>query len=257
MAEYTKSNYKTLYGSSGATFPNNTTGQISEADVRQFGEDTADSFVGFADLNPITASGTDTYTASCISTPSSYSNGRLFLVLFTNANTGAATLNVNSLGAKAITKNGTVALVAGDIVAGAIYQLAYDGTQFQIVGSLGNATPTSGTYSPTFTGTVNIDSISAATWQYMRVGNIVTVSGIASIDPTSAGANTQFRISLPISSNLASAGQCVGTSCLCSSTNSRAGMVVGDSTNDEAVVVTVSSSTGSEAHSIHFTYLIV
>lgn len=51
-------------------------------------------------------------------------------------NTGAATINVNSLGAKAITKNGTTALNDGDIAAGSVVTITYDGTQFQLQGNV-------------------------------------------------------------------------------------------------------------------------
>ncbi|KQC03902.1 MAG: hypothetical protein APR55_06665 [Methanolinea sp. SDB] len=51
-----------------------------------------------------------------------------------NPNTGASTLNVNSLGAKALRKNGVDALAAGDIQAGQIVLVIYDGTYFQIIG---------------------------------------------------------------------------------------------------------------------------
>jgi hypothetical protein len=51
-------------------------------------------------------------------------------------NTGATTVNVSGLGAKAITKreNGTnTALESDDMVIGKSYVIAYDGTQFQLV----------------------------------------------------------------------------------------------------------------------------
>lgn len=58
----------------------------------------------------------------------------------TNANTDGATLTVNSLTAKAITKaaSGAVntALSTGDILAGQIVKCVYDGTQFQIISRL-------------------------------------------------------------------------------------------------------------------------
>jgi hypothetical protein len=41
-------------------------------------------------------------------------------------------VNVSGLGAKAITKNGTTALVAGDVPSGALVAIIYDGTQFQL-----------------------------------------------------------------------------------------------------------------------------
>ena len=45
MAQRTKVEYKALYGTTGTTFPDNTTGEISESDMRQFGEDQADTFM--------------------------------------------------------------------------------------------------------------------------------------------------------------------------------------------------------------------
>lgn len=45
MSQLNRISYKNLYGSSGTTFPDNTSGQISEGDMRQFGEDQADSFL--------------------------------------------------------------------------------------------------------------------------------------------------------------------------------------------------------------------
>jgi hypothetical protein len=50
-----------------------------------------------------------------------------------SANTGASTINVNGLGVKNITKQGTTALANGDILAGAIYALLYDGTEWQLL----------------------------------------------------------------------------------------------------------------------------
>lgn len=78
------------------------------------------------------ASGTDTYVITLAPVPAAYVAGNAYNVVFTNANTGAATINVNTLGAKAITKNGTAPLVVGDIVAGKTYHIVYDGTRFQI-----------------------------------------------------------------------------------------------------------------------------
>lgn len=44
MTLLSKTAYKTLYSNSSGTFADNTTRDISEADLRQFAEDTADSF---------------------------------------------------------------------------------------------------------------------------------------------------------------------------------------------------------------------
>lgn len=56
---------------------------------------------------------------------------------FTNG--GAATIAVDGLTAKALTKNGTTALASGDIVSGQFYIIAYDGTRFQVLGALSGA----------------------------------------------------------------------------------------------------------------------
>jgi hypothetical protein len=61
---------------------------------------------------------------------------------------------------------------------------------------------TSGTYTPTLTGVVNVAASAPFACMYTRVGSIVTVSGILSIDPTAAATFTSIRISLPIASNL-------------------------------------------------------
>ncbi|ABC76443.1 hypothetical protein [Syntrophus aciditrophicus] len=50
-----------------------------------------------------------------------------------NANTGAATLNVDGLGAVAVKKKGGVTLVAGDIPVDGIAVVAYDGTCYQLL----------------------------------------------------------------------------------------------------------------------------
>jgi hypothetical protein len=48
------------------------------------------------------------------------------------ANTGAATININGLGAVALKKNGSSALEANDILSGQIVTIAYDGTNYQL-----------------------------------------------------------------------------------------------------------------------------
>lgn len=81
----------------------------------------------------VTAAGTDTYTATFSKDILLvYFNMMRLRVKFTNANTGASTLNINGLGAIAIRKNVSAALALGDILAGGIYHLHYDGTNFQL-----------------------------------------------------------------------------------------------------------------------------
>jgi hypothetical protein len=119
----------------------------------------------------IVATGTDTYTATYSPALTSYTDGLSVLVRFTNANTGAATLNLNSLGAKSIVKGVSSALVAGDIPAGTTLYLSYDGTNFVIVGS--NMVNNPINWTPSFTGFSTPPTPAFA--EYFLVGKMCTV----------------------------------------------------------------------------------
>jgi hypothetical protein len=62
-----------------------------------------------------------------------YVAGQTFRFLASGANTTAVTVAVSGLVAKALTKNGTTALVAGDIPSASMVSVTYDGTRFIIV----------------------------------------------------------------------------------------------------------------------------
>jgi hypothetical protein len=78
-------------------------------------------------------SGADTITAVGAPTVAAYAAGQMFYFVAAGANTGAVTINIDSLGAKNITRDGTTALAAGDIQSGEVCVIVYDGTQFQLV----------------------------------------------------------------------------------------------------------------------------
>lgn len=63
-----------------------------------------------------------------------YAAGQKFWFLASGANTGATTVAISGLSAKAVRKNGTTALVANDLLSGAMIGLEYDGTNFQLLG---------------------------------------------------------------------------------------------------------------------------
>lgn len=102
-------------------------------------------------------SGSDTITATAPFTLSAYAAGQGFQFVAAGSNTGAVTINIDGLGAKSITKNGTNPLAVGDITIAQVVDIVYDGTQFQMT----NARPvagivvamqaftSSGTYTPT------------------------------------------------------------------------------------------------------------
>lgn len=80
--------------------------------------------------------GNDTYVVTLSPVPASYAAGMVVRMKPDTANTGAATINVNNLGAKSILKNGAAALLDNDITANTIVTLVYDGTQFILQGTV-------------------------------------------------------------------------------------------------------------------------
>lgn len=68
-----------------------------------------------------------------------YTAGVLVQFKATNANTTTSTVNVNGLGVQTIKKLGGTDLASGDISAGMIVELEYDGTNFQMLNPVGNA----------------------------------------------------------------------------------------------------------------------
>ena len=72
-----------------------------------------------------TASGTNTYVATISGGPATLKDGAQIILKLTNANTNTSTLNLNSLGAKAIKLNGT-ALASGDLPANVYMLFTYN-----------------------------------------------------------------------------------------------------------------------------------
>lgn len=75
-----------------------------------------------------------------LTSASAYTYGRVYVFKAPHTNTTNATLNINGLGQKAITRAGSVALVAGDIVVEQMILVVYDGTRFQMLNPSSQAT---------------------------------------------------------------------------------------------------------------------
>lgn len=89
-------------------------------------------------INSLLGSVTGTNTIAATATPAvtAYATGATYSFVAVNTNTGAATLSIDGLAAKSITKNGSVALTAGDIQAGKLTWVEYDGTTFQLLNNI-------------------------------------------------------------------------------------------------------------------------
>lgn len=79
------------------------------------------------------AGANDTYVITLSPVPTSYTAGMVVHFKANTANTGACTLNVNSLGAKTIKRDVSVDLDTGDILANQLVTVIYDGTNFQMI----------------------------------------------------------------------------------------------------------------------------
>jgi len=91
-----------------------------------------------------TTGSSNAYVLAAARTVTAYAQGDAYLFRANHANTGAATLNVDSVGAVAIVNNTQSALAAGQIQSGGMYLVAYDASnsKFQLVGA--SATSASG-----------------------------------------------------------------------------------------------------------------
>lgn len=118
----------------------------------------------------------------------------------------------------------------------------------------GYVTTVSGTYLPTLTNVTNVAASTAYAAQYLRVGNVVTVSGKVDIDATLAASTaTELGVSLPVSSNFGAEEDCGGNA-ISDSVASLSARIKADSTNDRASVVFKAISLTNDSYSFEFTY---
>jgi hypothetical protein len=104
---------------------------------------------------------------------SAYVTGQRFFFVAAAANTGAVTLNINAIGVKSVTKNGTTALVAGDIAINAVVQVVYDGTQFQLL----NPASVAANVSSFSAGSTGLTPSTATTGAVTLAGTLAVANG--------------------------------------------------------------------------------
>lgn len=108
----------------------------------------------------------------------------------------------------------------------------------------------SGTYTPTLTNVANVAASTAYQCQYLRVANVVTVSGKVDVDPTTTATVTQLGISLPVTSNLVAAKDLAGTAWFPGIGQGAA--LLGDATNNRAELNYICGDVTNQ--STHFTF---
>lgn len=115
-----------------------------------------------------------------------------------------------------------------------------------------------GTYTPTGTAWENVSSVTPTVCQYMRVGNVVTVSGAMSVTASSSSQNTGVALTLPIASNLANYYDAAGTCGIKQSTVIYpGGTVEGYAATDKVLVYFYCTTSGTYTVTFTFTYQII
>jgi hypothetical protein len=141
--------------------------------------------------------------------------------LFLQDDTGGVT-RMTLTGAGALNFNATTN-VTGDFYASTLG-----------IGAIDNVK--SSTYTPTITNILNVGASGPVAISWIRVGNTVNVTGIIPISPTATGL-TQFRMSLPVASNLGNYFELAGVAMTSSQPGITVGsQVTGDTANDQAKV---------------------
>lgn len=131
-----------------------------------------------------------------------------------------------------------------------IYGLQADVAALQA--QLGANTIVSGVYTPTLTNVTNVTSSTGYQANYMRVGDMVTVSSKIDVTPTLIGTVTEVGLSLPIASAFTVNEDCGGAAAS-SSVASDCAAVLPDTVNDRARLRWI--SVGVSATNLFYVYM--
>lgn len=109
----------------------NNTGRAVQGTVRRFFGDVNGSLNGGGVANAYTLTLNEAYAA--------YFDGMYFACSIPATNTGAVTLDVNGIGVQSVLNRDGSALIGSELDNGGIYEFRYDGTNFQLMGTIGSA----------------------------------------------------------------------------------------------------------------------
>jgi hypothetical protein len=191
------------------------------------------------------AYGTDIPTIS--GTSGSGSNG--FLQFYPAGSTSGVKMALRRTGQLALPSYTSSSAFTGTSVATLAVDAAGD-----VITIAPQQTTASGTYTPTWTGLSNVDSVTSFSSQYMRVGDTVTVSGWVTINATVDNTATSLSFSLPINSDTSVVNRLNGTGV--QQGGGVAACLSGYGTNFGEFEVLPSVDTAVN-YSFHFTYRIV
>lgn len=155
------------------------------------------------------AGAADAYVVSLAPPLDAYITGMPITFKATYANTGPSTINVNELGAKTIKKNGGEDLSIGDILAGQILAVVYDGTNFQLMkagavapvrDTVRNLVMANNSTNPAYQVDINVDEVilqdgdGNPARMNLSMTIDLTVSGAGGLDTGSEAVSTWYHI---------------------------------------------------------------
>lgn len=168
--------------------------------------------------------------------------------------TGADTLAQTSFGANTFPARSSAGNLSAKTISDFGLSLVDDASATDARTTLGI---TDGTYTPTITNVTNVSTTTPQIWQWLRVGNTVTMSGRVDVTATvGAGTLTTIGISLPVASNFSTGVQCAGAGGAGYNPIATA-LITADATNNRAQLSFYASGTASVAVLCTMTYLVV
>lgn len=158
------------------------------------------------------ATGTNTYVITTTPAPIAYVDGMAVCVKFTNASTGASTLNWNSLGAKTILDSNGSAIASGTFKAGYPYTMRYSTTTGSfMLQAKGGGTAGAAQILNSYTATTDIGLVAGTMASNSAPTATITTQGGTAVIPAgyNPGGTVTANISNLIASNIIS-GTTVG-----------------------------------------------
>lgn len=192
------------------------TANLPMATYRHTGVGDAQALTDYASANQVvdnalcyggaSAAGTDTYAVNLAVSPGAYAAGQRYSFIADVANTGACTINFNTIGAADIKLQDGSDPYDGAIIANQLVELMYDGTNMVILNpeldyaAVDNIDSASGVFSvgasPTLYHDVNVSSVS-------RVG-----TGNYTVTLSNAMSDTNYGVIVSIEGDVPTIGDC-------------------------------------------------
>lgn len=111
-------------------------------------------------------------------------------------------------------------------------------------------------YTPTLTNVANLDGSTAYECQWIQIGDVVTVSGKVSVNPTAPGVETLLGIELPVASNLGAEEDCAGVA-FCPAVGGQGAAIRADAANNRAEMVWIAGDLSSQPMFFSFSYTVI